>query len=274
MVSFLTEDGQIDLYGSQLAACQCYQIAREVGPSKDGEPLSEPANNHEVFAWAHSDMTGIHPSIASHRLNILPSSRPVWQKRSRLSGLTSKCSGGPKKEGKWRVCVDYTNLNNACPKDSFPLPWIDQIVDSTAGQGNAFLPRCLLRIPPNPYGPCGRRKNSLYKPYGLYCYKLMPFGLKNASATYQRLMTKIFRPLVGRTMEVYIDDIVVKSKTREDHAHHLQEVFHLLRSYDMKLNPSKCAFGMSAGKFLGFMVTQRGIEVSPDQIKTVMEAPP
>ena len=74
-------------------------------------------------------------------------------------------------------------------------------------------------------------------------------------------MTKIFKPLVGRTVEIYIDDIVVKSKTRSEHAFHLQEVFHILRKYDMKLNPSKCAFGVSAGKFLRFMVSQRGIKL-------------
>ncbi|RVW31289.1 Transposon Tf2-12 polyprotein [Vitis vinifera] len=78
----------------------------------------------------------------------------------------------------------------------------------------------------------------------------------------------------GHTVEVYIDDIVVKSKTREEHVLHLQEVFHLLRKYGMKLNPSKCAFGVSASKFLGFMVSQRGIEVSPDQVKAVIETPP
>ena len=122
--------------------------------------------------------------------------------------------------------------------------------------------------------PADEEKIAFIMLHELYCYKVMPFGLKNAGATYQRLMTKIFKPLVGRTVEVYIDDIVFKSKTREDHAHHLQEVFHLLRRYDMKLNPSKCAFGVSAGKFLGFMVTQRGIEVSPGQIRVVMEAPP
>ncbi|RVW85960.1 Retrovirus-related Pol polyprotein from transposon 17.6 [Vitis vinifera] len=123
--------------------------------------------------------------------------------------------------------------------------------------------------------PCPRlTKTAFITPHGLYCYKVMPFGLKNASATYQRLMTKIFKPLVGRTVEVYIDDIVVKSKTQEEHVLHLQEVFHLLRKYDMKLNHSKCAFGVSVGKFLGFMVSQRGIEVSPDQVKTVMETPP
>ena len=86
-------------------------------------------------------------------------------------------------------------------------------------------------------------------------------------------MTKIFKPLIGHTLEVYIDDIVVKSKNRENHVHHLQEVFHLLRRYDMKLDSSKYAFSVSVGKFMGFMVTQKGIEVSLDQIKVVMETP-
>ena len=179
----------------------------------------------------------------------------------------------PKKEGKWRVCVDYTYLNNACPKDSFPLLRIDQIVDSTARQGTLFFLDIFSGYHQIPMAPADEEKTVFITSHGFYCYKIMPFGLKNAGATYQRLMTKIFRPLVGRMLEVYIDDIVVKSKTREDHTHHLQEVFHLLRRYDMKLNPSKCAFGVSAGKFLGFMVTQRGIEVNPDQIKLVMETP-
>ena len=179
----------------------------------------------------------------------------------------------PKKEGKWRVCVDYTNLNNACLKDSFPLPRIDQIVDSTAWQGMLSFLDAFSGYHQIPMTPGDEEKIAFITPHELYCYKIMPFGLKNVDATYQRLMTKIFKPLVGRTVEVYIDDIVVKSKTREDHVHHLQEVFHLLRRYDMKLNPSKCAFGVSVGKFLGFMVTQRGIEVSPDQIKAVMETP-
>lgn len=82
-------------------------------------------------------------------------------------------------------------------------------------------------------------------------------------------MIKIFKPLIGDIIEVYIDDMVVNSKTRSEHAQHLQKVFRLLRKYGMKLNPAKCAFGVSSGKFLGFMVTQRGIKVSPDQIKAV-----
>ena len=82
----------------------------------------------------------------------------------------------------------------------------------------------------------------------------MPFGLKNVGATYQRLVTKIFRPLIGKTVEVYIDDMLVKTKERPDHTKHLQETFEMLHANDMKLNPLKCAFGINSGKFLGFMV--------------------
>ena len=101
----------------------------------------------------------------------------------------------------------------------------------------------------------------------------MPFGLKNAGATYQRLVTKMFKPLLGKTMEVYIDDMLVKSKQRPDHVTHVQEAFDLLRAYSMKLNPLKCAFVVNAGRFLGFMVTQRGIEANPAQLKAILDSP-
>ncbi|KAL6348343.1 hypothetical protein AAG906_005644 [Vitis piasezkii] len=117
------------------------------------------------------------------------------------------------------------------------------------------------------------KKIAFVTPHGLYCYKVMPFGLKNVGAIYQRLMTKIFKLLISRTMEVYIDDTLVKNKTRSRHALHLEETFRLMRAYNMKLNPTKCPFGVSVGKFLGFMVTQRGIEVNLDQIRAVMEMP-
>ena len=178
----------------------------------------------------------------------------------------------PKKGGKWWVCVDYTDLNEACPKDNFPLLRIDHILDASAGHGMlSFLDAfsCyhqILMHPPD------AEKTTFIKPHRLYCYNVMPFGLKNVGATYQRLMTKIFQPLIGRMMEVYIDDMLVKSKERPDHTEHLRETFELLRTNSMKLNRLKCAFGVSSGKFLGFMVTQRGIESNPIQLKTVMES--
>ena len=110
-------------------------------------------------------------------------------------------------------------------------------------------------------------------PHGLYCYKFMSFRLKNDGATYQRLITKVSKPLISRVMEVYIDDIVVKSETRVEHVQYLEEIFHLMWAYNMKLNSTKCTFGISVGKLLGLMVTQRGIEVNPIQIKVVLETP-
>ena len=117
-------------------------------------------------------------------------------------------------------------------------------------------------------------KETFITPHGLYCYNVMPFGLKNARATYQRLVTKIFQPLIFRAMEVYIDDMLVKTRERPDHTKHLQENFDLLCTNGMKLNPLKCAFEASSGKFLGFMVTQRGIEANPIQLKAIMESQP
>ena len=153
------------------------------------------------------------------------------------------------------MCVDYTNINDACPKDSFLLPRIDQIVDSIARHGMFSFLNAFFEYHQIPMAPTNEEKTSFIMPHGLYCYKVMSFEIENTGATYQRLMTKIFKPLIGHRIEVYIDDIVVKSKIQEEHAQHLQEVFHLLKRYDMKLNSSTCAFGVSASKFLGFMVT-------------------
>ncbi|KAK8921231.1 hypothetical protein KSP39_PZI020106 [Platanthera zijinensis] len=99
-------------------------------------------------------------------------------------------------------------------------------------------------------------------------------GLKNAGATYQRLMNKIFKELIGKSMEVYVDDMLVKSIRRDDHLKDLVKCLRILRQYGMRLNPSKCAFGITSGKFLGFMVTQRGIEANLEKIKALEEMSP
>ena len=102
----------------------------------------------------------------------------------------------------------------------------------------------------------------------------MPFGLKNAGATYQRLVNHMFRPQIGRNVEVYVDDMFVKSLDEGKHLDDLQETFNTLRRYSIKLNPSKCAFGVASGKFLGFMVSHRGIEANPEKIKAILDMKP
>ena len=124
-----------------------------------------------------------------------------------------------------------------------------------------------------PMYPPNAGKMSFITSYRLLCYNVMPLELKNVGATYQRLVTKMFHPLLEKTMEVYIDDMLIKSKERPDHTNHLQQVFDLLRTYGMKLNPTKCAFGVSAGQFLGFMMTPREIEANPSQLKVILEFP-
>ena len=98
----------------------------------------------------------------------------------------------------------------------------------------------------------------------------MLFGLKNIGATYQKLVNKMFSEMLGKTMEVYIDDMLVKSLVATDHIKHLEQAFEVLKKYNMKLNPAKCSFGVTSGKFLGYLVTKRGIEANPDQIRSVL----
>ncbi|KAL2250206.1 UNVERIFIED_CONTAM: Retrovirus-related Pol polyprotein from transposon [Sesamum indicum] len=128
----------------------------------------------------------------------------------------------PKSSGKWRMCVDFTDLNKECPKDPYPLPRIDVMVDSTTG------------------------------------------------ATYQRLVNKMFGDLLGKTMEVYVDGMLVKSKRLQDHLADLAQAFAIMRSYGMKLNPDKCTFGVGGGKFLGYMVSERGIEANLEKIQAII----
>ena len=111
-------------------------------------------------------------------------------------------------------------------------------------------------------------------PIGNYHYKAMPFGLKNAGSTYQRMMTRMFEPQLGKSIEVYIDDMVVKSKVVSEHVGDLKDIFEILRKQKLRLNASKCSFGVGLGKFLGYMVTHRGIEINPDQIKAINSLKP
>ena len=119
-----------------------------------------------------------------------------------------------------------------------------------------------------------QEKTAFVTPVGNYHYKVMPFGLKNAGSTYQRMMTRMFEQQMGKSIEVYIDDMVVKRKLVADHIRDLGDVFQILRKYKLRLNASKCSFRVGSGKFLGYMVTHRGIEVNPDQIRAIHSLQP
>ena len=173
------------------------------------------------------------------------------------------------------MCVDFTDLNKACPKDNYPLLRVDILVDSTALHQllrfmDVFLGYNQIRM-----DEADQEKTSFVTSQGLFCYKIMPFGLKNVCAKYQRLMNKMFAQQIRRNVQVCVDDMLVKSRRKEDHLDDLREMFDTLRSYNMRLNPSKCTFGVMVGKFLGFMVSQRGIETNRNKILAIIEmAPP
>ena len=174
-----------------------------------------------------------------------------------------------KKNGKWRVCVDFTDLNKACPKDPFPMPKIDQLVHATVGHPQMSFLDAFQGYYQIPLASDDQEKTAFVTPVGNYHYKVMPFGLKNAGSIYQRMMTRILESQLKKNIEIYIDDMVVKSKRVSEHLGNLGAIFEILGIYKLRLNASKCSFGVGSSKFLGYMVTHRGIEVNPDQIKAI-----
>ena len=149
------------------------------------------------------------------------------------------------------------------------MPKIDQLVDVTVGHPRmSFLDafqgyhQILLALD-------DQEKTAFVTPIGNYHYKVMSFGLKNVGSTYQRMMMRMFESLLGKNIKIYIDDMVVKSKVVSKHLGDLRVIFEILRSYRLRLNASKCSFGVGLDKFLGYMITHKGIEVNPDQIKAI-----
>ena len=165
--------------------------------------------------------------------------------------------------------MDFTDLNRACPKDPFPIPRINQLVDATVGHPRMSFLNAFQRYHQITLATDDQEKTAFVTPMGNYHYKVMPFGLKNAGSTYQRMMTKMFEPQLGKNVEVYIDDMVVKRKLVSEHLADLLNIFEILRRHKLRLNASKCSFGVGSGKFLGYMVTHRGIEVNPDRIRAI-----
>ena len=273
-----------------------FLIGSKLSPLDRQELLQTLIDNRDVFAWSVYDAPGVSPNLACHSLNIGPEHKPVVQKRRKLAPERATIvleeverllvSGAirevqypswlsntvvvKKKNGKWRVCIDFTDLNKACPKDPFPLPRIYQLVDSASRHERLSFLNAFQGYHQIPMNTADQEKTSFITPRGTYCYRVMPFGLKNAGATYQRMVTKMFGHMIGRTVEVYIDDMLIKSLQKENHLADLRQVFDILRKDHLRLNASKCTFGVGTGKFLGHVVSKRGIEANPDQIAALV----
>ncbi|GJT64210.1 reverse transcriptase domain-containing protein [Tanacetum coccineum] len=255
--------------------------------------------NLDIFALKHADMTGVPRHIAKHRLNVRDGCSPVRQKKRGQAAERNQAiqkevwklvKAGIMKEvhyhdwlsnpvmvkkhdDSWRMCVDFKDLNKACPKEGYPLPKIDWKVESLCG----FPFKCFLD------GYKGyhqiqmakedEEKAAFITSQGIFCYTKMPFGLRNAGATYQRLVDKAFHKQIGRNLEVYVDDLVIKSRTKDEIVRDIEETFKTLREINMKLNPKKCTFGVEEGMFLGYKVNSKGLKVCPDKVDVVLSLP-
>ena len=167
------------------------------------------------------------------------------------------------------MCINYTDLNKACPKDPYPLPRIDQIVDSTSGCELLSFLDAYSGFHQIHMAREDEEKTSFVTPRVLYCYVNMPYGLKNSLATVVRATHITLTPHIGKTVEVYVDDIVVKSHQSDLFLQDLDGVFQSLRAHKMMLNPEKCVFGVAAGKLLDFLVSHQGIEAIPEKIRAI-----
>ncbi|KAK5776518.1 hypothetical protein PVK06_044477 [Gossypium arboreum] len=245
-------------------------------------------------------MPGLSTDIVVHRLPIKEECKPVQQKLRRMrpnvllkikEEIKKQFDAGflqvvkysewvanivpvSKKDGKVRMFVDYRDLNKVSPKDNFSLPHIDTLVDNTVGyslfsfmDGFSGYNQIKMHLE-------DMNKTTFVTMWGTFCYKVMPFGLKNAGATYQRAMVTLFHDMIHKEIEVYVDDIIAKSRTKEEYVQVLRKLFLRLRKFQLKLNPAKCTFGARSGKLLGFVVSEKGIEIDPDKVKSIQELPP
>jgi hypothetical protein len=175
-----------------------------------------------------------------------------------------------------RVCIDFRDLNRATPMDGYPMPVADLLVDAAAGHkvisfmdDNAGYNQIFMAIE-----DISKTTFRCLGHMGLFEWIFMTFALKNAGATYQRALNYIFHELIGKIVEIYIEDVVIKYLNHESHLNDVRRTLECTRKHGLKLNPNKCAFGVSAGEFLGFLVHERGIEVGKKSMKAIDEVIP
>jgi ribonuclease HI len=257
-------------------------------------------NNKDVFAWTANDLCGVNRDVIEHTLNVDPSFRPRKQRLQKMSDDKAEgarnevkrlLSAGvirevtypewlantvmvKKANGKWRMCIDFTDLNKACPKDEFPLLRIDTLVDAAASSELMSLLDSYSGYHQiwmkKEYEP----KTSFITTSGTYCYLRMPEGLKNAGESFSRMTTKVLHSQIGRDVLTYVDDIIVKSMKQENHIADLQETFANFRQAGLKLNSEKCVFEVKNGKFLGCLVSTKEIEANPNKIEAILRMEP
>jgi hypothetical protein len=234
---------------------QTIVISEDLTSQDEEKLISCLSRNKDIFAWSALDLVGVSRTVIEHSLGIDPSVCPKKQRLRKMSDEKTKAAKAEvhrlleanfiepiayptwlanvvmvqKKSGKWRMCIDFTSLNKACPKDNFPLPWIDMIVDSAAECEVMSLLDCFSGYHQIYMKEEDKASTSFITPFGTYCFIRMPEGLKNAGSTFSRLTKTVLESQVGRNIFTYVDDIVVASKNKEDHLSNLAETFTNMR---------------------------------------------
>ncbi|GJR02477.1 reverse transcriptase domain-containing protein [Tanacetum coccineum] len=230
--------------------------------------------NLDIFAWKPANMTGVSRNIVEHRLNIREGCPSVRQKKRSQAPERNKAikeeverlvEAGIMKE------VHYHSwLSNP---DGYPLQEIDWKVESLCG----YPFKCFLDAYKGYHqikmAKEDEEKTAFITIQGIFCYSKIPFGLKNAGATYQRLVDKAFQKQIGRNLEVYVDDLVIKSRREQEIIRDIEETLRTLREINMKLNPKKCTFGVEEGMLLGYKVNTKGIKVCLEKVEAVLSLP-
>jgi hypothetical protein len=275
-------------------------IGTEVSAEEEGKLLQFLHHNQDVFAWSKSDLTGVHRSVIEHALNTDPNVKPKLQRQRPMSGDRVKSAEAEvrklldariirevqypvwvanvvmvlKKNGNMRMCIDFTELNKACPKDPYPLPRIDVIIDQAAGCEMLSLLDCFSGYHQVWMRREDKAKTGFKTPFSVFCFVRMPEGLRNTGSTFNRMMKLILGSQLGRNASAYVDDIVIMSEKERDHIADLTETFDNMRWNDLKLNPEKCIFGIRKGQLLGCMVSKRGIQANPQKIEALQRIQP
>jgi hypothetical protein len=236
-------------------------------------------NNKDVFAWSANDLCGVNRDVIEHSLNVDPSFRPRKQKLRKMSDDKAE---GARNEVKRLLSASVIRemkypewlANIVMVKNEFPLPRIDSLVDAAASSELMSLLDCYSGYHQIWMKKEDKPKTSFITPSGTYCYLRMPDGLKNAGGSFSRMTTKVLHSQIGKNVITYVDDIIVKSTKQENHITDLQETFANFRQAGLKLNPKKCVFGVKKGKFLGCLVSTKGIEANPSKIEAILQMEP
>jgi hypothetical protein len=251
-----------------------------------------------VFAWDYTEMPELSRELIEHQLPIKAGFRPykqgaqnfkpeiirrVKEEVDRLlqAGFIKPCRYADwvsnivlvekKNTEKIQICLDFRNLNRATSKDEYPMPVADLLIDSASGNkvisfldGNAGHNQIFMVKE-----DVGKTVFRCPRFVGLFEWVVMTFGLKNVGATYQRAMNLIFHNLLRVLIEVYIDDMVVKSAGFEEHMTDLKLSLERMKKYGLRMNPMKCAYGVTSERFLGFIVHEHIIQIDPKKIESI-----